>query len=370
MKKRLLLAIGMLISMMGLSSCTNTGEIIKIGEEVEYTKIENTITEVYAEVSRGCVGIVVTDDYDTGATGSGVIYKYDSTKDMYYVVTNAQVVEDMNKCNIFFGNGRYNSAEIVGYDSKNDIAVVTFQLDLLNSSLKDKIYVNDFYNYEDNDLVVVGQTVLAIGCPLGLSNYNILTTGVVSSVDEFQISTDAALNPGNSGGGLFNLDGRLIGINTEKEVWTQSTGENGEAETLPVEGRGYAMSLSVVKECIDDILRNNGVVERPRFGMTVLTLNILYGDIDEYEGYYTVKEGQFEYFLVTDFDLTSTAKVAGVKLNDQLLTINGMEIKTINSISSVLNFAEMTDKIELGIYRKGTGNITVTVDFTKSNPIM
>ncbi len=370
MKKRFLAFVVAIVSMIGLSSCTTTGTIIKVSEEVEYTKIENTMAEVYAKVEKGCVGIVVSDNSDSGATGSGVIYSYDSEKDMYYVVTNAHVVEDMTKCNIFFGNGRYNSAEIVGYDSKNDIAVVTFQLDLLNSGLKDSIYVNDFYNYEENDLVVVGQTVLAIGCPLGLTNYNILTTGVVSSVDEFQISTDAALNPGNSGGGLFNLEGRLIGINTEKEVWTQSTDETGAAETIPVEGRGYAMSLDVVKECINDILKNNGVVERPRFGMTVLTLNVLYGDIAEYEQYITTKEGQFDYFLVTDFDLSSAAKIAGVKVNDQLLTINGIEIKTINTISSVLNFAEMSDKIELGIYRKGTGNVTVTVDFNKTNPIV
>lgn len=368
MKKKMLVVFSFVLTLFSLVSCSSTGSIVKISEEVEYTKIENTITEVYAEASRGCVGIVASDSTtSSGATGSGVIYSYDSEKDLYYVITNAHVVEDMPKCNIFFGNGRYNSAEVVGYDSKNDVAVITFQLDLLNKSLKDTIYVHDIYNYKDNDLVVVGQTTLAIGCPLGLSNFNILTTGVVSSVSEFQISTDAALNPGNSGGGLFNLEGRLIGINTEKEVWTQSKDDNGNTETLPVEGRGYAITLNVIKECINDILKYNDVVERPRFGMTVLTLNILYGDISSYDGLYTTVEGQFEYFIVTDFDLTSAAKAAGVMVNDQLLTINGKEIVNINVISSVLNFAEMTDKIELGIYRKGTGNISITVDFTKTN---
>lgn len=369
MKKKLLTFLVAITSMISLSSCTSTGEIIKISDEVEYTQIENSITEVYEKVSKGCVGIVVSDDAGA-ATGSGVIYSYDSEKDMYYVVTNAHVVEGMTKCNIFFGEGRYNSAEIVGYDSKNDIAVVTFQLDLLNMGLKDTIYVNDIYNYEDNDLVKVGQTALAIGCPLGINNYNILTTGVVSSVDSYQISVDAALNPGNSGGGLFNLAGRLIGINTEKEVWTQSSDESGAEETIPVEGRGYAMSLKVVKECIDDILRENGVVERPRFGMTVITLNIMYGDISEYEGYFTQKEGVYEYFLVTDFELSSAAKDAGLKINDQLVSINNSPINSISDISNVLNFAVMSDKIELGLYRKGTGNLTVTVSFKQTNKIV
>lgn len=368
MKKKILAWIFVFVGILSLASCTGeSGVITKVSEEAEYTKIENNITEVYETVSKGCVGILVSND-SSSATGSGVIYKYDESKSMYYVVTNAHVVEDMTSCKVYMGGTKYNSATILGYDSKNDIGVVTFTLDLLNMDMKDKLYVNDFFNYEDNDLPAVGQTVLAIGCPLGLDNYNVLTTGVVSSVSKSQISLDAAINPGNSGGGLFNLAGRLIGINTEKEVWTISVSDSGLEEKIPVEGRGYAISLSVVKNCINAIVEKNGVVERPLLGITVATVNTVINPNSDYIAYLPQTD-DIVYFIVTDFNNEpsnpSAALRAGIMTHDVLLEINGSKITSASDISDVLNSITMEDTITLKVYRI-TGNQPTTKEITVS----
>lgn len=364
MKKRVLTVLAMIGCALSLASCNSeTGVITKISEEVEYTKIENDITQVYETVSKGCVGLVVSNA-SSAATGSGVIYKYDESASRYYVVTNAHVVEDMTSCKVYMGGTKYISATIVGYDTKNDIGVVSFTLDLLNLDLKNEIYVNDIFNYEDNDLPAVGQTVLAIGCPLGIDNFNILTTGVVSSVSNSWISLDAAINPGNSGGGLFNLAGRLIGINTEKEVWTTTVNENGMQEDIPVEGRGFAVSLRVVKNCITDIEKKNGIVERPLLGITVSTVNTVLNPDTEYQKYLPVSD-DVVYFLVTGFADTSAARKAGVLLYDVILKVNGETITTANDISDVLNAMLLDETITLTVYRLSNRQ-PITVDITVS----
>lgn len=368
MKKKIVSMLLLISILIGLTGCfSDGGTITKVSEEVEYTKIENDVMKVYNDVSKGCVGLAVTGQ-SKSATGSGVIFKYDSKSELYYVVTNAHVVENMTSCKVYFGGIKYNSATIIGSDSKNDIAVVTFKLDFINDSIKNNIGVNDIFNYEENDLVAVGQTAIAIGCPLGLENYNILTTGVVSSVSNLLISTDAALNPGNSGGGLFNLAGRLIGINTEKEVWSFEGNTSGgyiTSEDIPVEGRGYAVPLNIVKKCINDIIEKNGIVERPVLGISVATVNTLITPNSEYIKYLPTMD-RVVYFIVSDFtNVTSAAKTAGIKQYDVILEVNGKEIEESSYISFVLNLMTMKDSITLKVYRLESGK-PITKEITIS----
>ncbi|MDE7214134.1 MAG: trypsin-like peptidase domain-containing protein, partial [Anaeroplasmataceae bacterium] len=229
-------------------------------------EIQNDITEVYKKISTGCVGIYATSA-SKGSVGSGVVYKKDKNG-LYYVVTNHHVIEGMSKVRIYRGGSRYIKAEVVGSDAKNDIAVLTFSLDIFGG---DEPYVIDIFNYDD-EIITVGQTVLAIGCPLGLENYNTLTTGVVSRITKSQIQTNAEINPGNSGGGLFNAAGRLIGINSQKEVYTTGE-ENGMTTEIPVEGLGFAIHIDVVKKCIQDIENKKGEIVRPLLGITVIAVN-------------------------------------------------------------------------------------------------
>lgn len=364
MKKRILFLIAILLSATALTSCDVTKVVTKIDEEVEVTQISNTIADVYARVSKGCVGIVASSG-DSGGTGSGVIYAYDENSESYYVVTNAHVVEDSDTQIVYLGENKYYTAHLIGMDSKNDVAVLKFSLDIFGS--KDDIYINDIFNYDENDLVIPGQTVLAIGCPLGIDNFNILTTGVVSSVSYSQISTDAAINPGNSGGGLFNMQGRLIGLNTEKEVWTSSTNENGISQDIAVEGRGYAVSLDVVKKCINDIVAKNGDVERPTFGLSVATVNTLLNPDSIYKNYLPVSD-DIVYFIVESYsNPNSNAKRCGVQIYDVLLEINNQKITNSQDILDILNSITLTDKVELKVYRASQSKtIDLTINFTNN----
>ena len=178
MKKKVFIMFGLALVCLSLFVSCNFGDSKKepteIQKEVNIIEIQNNITETYKRISQGCVGIYASDSLGT-SSGSGVVYKEDNGK--YYVVTNCHVVEGKSTVRVYRGGSKYYRATVVGKDAKNDIAVLTFSLDLLGG---DPVFVNDIFSY-DEEIVSVGQTVLAIGCPLGLDNFNTLTTGVVSN---------------------------------------------------------------------------------------------------------------------------------------------------------------------------------------------
>lgn len=313
--------------------------------EQEIVEIQNDISETYKKISPGCVGVYATSATQ-GSVGSGVVYK--EVNGLYYVVTNHHVIKDMTTVRIYRGGSRYIKAKVVGSDAKNDIAVLTFSLDLIGGSA---VYVNDIFNYDD-EIVSVGQTVLAIGCPLGLENYNTLTTGVVSRVTRTQIQTNAEINPGNSGGGLFNASGRLIGINTQKEVYTTSE-EDGMTVEIPVEGLGYAISLEVVKKCILDIEAKKGEINRPLLGITVLALNRFISPMDV-EQYVNLLPNTLDEALIITEVSDGVAQKAGILAEDIIFKTNDVEIITLNDLSGILNLSLAGDILKLEIYRPST----------------
>lgn len=325
-------------------------------ENPTIVEIQNDITEVYKKISSGCVGIYATSG-TKGSVGSGVVYKEENG--LYYVVTNHHVIEDMTTVRIYRGGSRYIKAKVVGSDAKNDIAVLTFSLDLFGGS---EVYVNDIFHYED-EIVSVGQTVLAIGCPLGLENYNTLTTGVVSRVTKTQIQTNAEINPGNSGGGLFNASGRLIGINTQKEVYTQSE-ENGVVIDIPVEGLGFAISLDVVKKCIQDIENKKGEITRPLLGITILAINRYISSKDVQQYVDLLPNTIDEALIITEVN-AGVAKKAGILAEDIILRANEKDIYITEDLSSVLNLSLAGDILKLEIYRpsvKQTMTFNITLE--------
>lgn len=345
MKKNKFLCLIIFFCLFSLSSCVfdSTNEPTKVEKEI--VEIQNDITEVYKKISTGCVGIYASNN-SNASVGSGVVYKEENN--LYYVVTNNHVVEDMTTIKIYRGGSTYLRANLIGTDSKNDIAVLTFSLDLFGGS--SDVYIQDIFNY-DEEIITVGQTVLAIGCPLGLENFNTLTTGVVSRVTKTQIQTNAEINPGNSGGGLFNASGRLIGINTQKEVYTQSE-ENGSIVNIPVEGLGFAIHLDVVKKCIKDIEKKNSSVTRPTLGLTVQAVNryistenvsLLPNTIDQALVVVEVSDG--------------VAKQAGIRKNDVILTANETEIESTEDLSSILNLLLSCDILKLEIYRPSSKEV-------------
>lgn len=331
--------------MIGCSFGSTTKVPTEIQKEPTIIEIQNEITEVYKKISSGCVGIYATSG-SKGAVGSGVVYKEE--KGLYYVVTNHHVIEDMTTIRIYRGGTRYIKAKVVGSDAKNDIAVLTFSLDIFGG---DPVYIHDIFNYED-EIITIGQTVMAIGCPLGLENYNTLTTGVVSRISKTQIQTNAEINPGNSGGGLFNAAGRLIGINTQKEVYTPSE-ENGVTIDIPVEGIGFAIHIDIVKKCIQDIESKQGEINRPLLGITVAAVNRYIPTKDTEEYIPLLPNTLDQAIVVTNVD-NGVAKKAGIQSEDIILKMNGKEVVFLEDLSSIMNLALAGDQIELEIFRTST----------------
>ena len=343
--KKILLGI-MMVMLLTLTSClsgliTNPDTIEK---EPEVVQIENDITAVYEKISYGCVGIYATGN--SGASlGSGVVYKEENGT--YYVVTNNHVVEKMSDFKVYRGGSKYYRATLIGTDAHNDIAVLTFSLDLFGG---DEVYIHDIFSY-DEESVKVGQTVLAIGCPLGLENYNTLTTGVVSRVTKKQIQTNAEINPGNSGGGMFNLAGRLIGINTEKKTYTTATNSDGSSAQVPVEGIAYAITLSIVKDSIKDIEAVGGNVERPKMGITVTAINRYISE----ENYVKHLPNSNDAGIIVVDAGNGVAFEGGVRTSDIILAMNDTNIFDLDDLSYIMSKVKVGDTIKLTVYRSSIG---------------
>ncbi len=339
---KLILLVGLLL--LTLTSCFGDTEKTpdEIAKEPTIVQIENDISKVYEAASKGCVAVYASSN-SVASIGSGVVYKNENG--LYYVVTNNHVVEDMETYKIYRGGSRYYRASLVGRDPKNDIAVLTFSLDIFGG---EEVYVHDIFSYED-DILTPGQTTIAIGCPLSLDYFNTLSTGVISRVTKGLIQTDTQLNPGNSGGGLFNLSGRLIGINTEKEIYTTSKNDDGSTIQIPVEGISFAISIDVVKKCITDIEKKNGVVERPLLGVTVVALNRYLSPANEELLAYlpnTLDQG----IIIQDVS-DGIAKEHGLRVNDVLLKIDGHEVDNLTDFSYYFNLKLPGDSLTLNIYR-------------------
>ena len=137
-----------------------------------------------------------------------------------------------------------------------------------------------------------------------------------------QVQTNAEINPGNSGGGLFNMSGRLIGINTEKKTYTTATNDDGSTAQVPVEGIAYAISLSIVKQSIKDIESSGNNIIRPKLGITVTAVN-RYISNDEYVKH--LPNSNDAGILVIDAG-NGSAYQAGVRTGDVILAMNGTSV--------------------------------------------
>ena len=185
-------------------------------------------------------------ELETASEGSGVVVKISG--DNAYVITNHHVVEDSAKIQLILSNGTKISATIVGQDENKDLA-------LLKTNAK---YFKTAVSFANMSQVQVGQTVLAIGSPLGSEYATSVTKGIISAknrtvqnsetnVDEKVVQTDAAINNGNSGGPLINLSGEIVGINSMK-----ISGSSDSEAT--VEGLGFAIPANTVQSFMESVL--------------------------------------------------------------------------------------------------------------------
>ena len=286
---------------------------------------ELTAQEVYAKVNPATV-LVVAEQGESASVGTGVIMTADG-----YVITNAHVISGGETCWVVLASGVQYEAQLVGYDSDEDLAV----LKLENAQ---DLPVAEFGN---SDLAVVGDRVYAIGNPLGIELRGTLTEGILSAINrdvELEgrilnvLQTTAALNNGNSGGPLINRYGQVIGINTLKMSGT------GAPDEATVEGLGFALPISSASFVINDIIADGKFHGTPTLGIMVAT--------------YDTEDGG-TIVAAVEVAAGSAAEEAGVETGDIILAVNGQEITTTAELMAIRRQHAIGDTLTLTILRDG-----------------
>jgi len=261
-------------------------------------------------------------DKATGA-GSGIIVSADG-----YIVTNGHVVSGADTVTVYTQDGKEYGAKVVGSDSQTDIALLKIDASGLTPAA-----------LGDSDKLVVGETAVAIGNPLG-ELANTVTVGIVSALDrEIDVGgqtmnllqTDAAINPGNSGGALINVYGEVVGINTAKTA------------AVGVEGLGFAIPINDAKPVIEALKADGYVAGRTKLG-------IYTRDIDENTAsVYGLPEGVY----VVSVEPFSGAEVAGIRAGDVIVSFDGQGVKTTAEINGIKRRHNVGDTVAFTLVREG-----------------
>ena len=310
----------------------------KSGEAADWSAVAK-------EVSDSVVSIDVATS-DGSAKGSGAIIS-----DKGYIVTNNHVISGAKQIQVTLANGTIYSAQIVGTDATTDLAVI--KLDNPPSNLKAA-------KFADSDNLAVGESVMAIGNPLGYDDT--ATVGIVSALNRpvtvaddnnndivtNAVQIDAAVNPGNSGGPTFNAAGQVIGINSSIASTTTSSGTAGSI------GIGFAIPSNLVKRVANEII-DNGTVRHVALGVTIKSSTV------EADG---VTRGCTQVQSVVD---NSPAAKAGVKAGDSIVAFNGKAVNNNYSLLGYVRASAMNDKVTLTVVRDGnTMELDVTLDQEES----
>ena len=268
-------------------------------------------------------------DVPTRAQGSGFIISPDGI-----ILTNAHVVRDAKEVTVKLTDRREFRAKVLGEDPKTDVAVL--KIDARNLPVVTLGKTSD---------LKVGEWVLAIGSPFGFENS--VTAGVVSAKGRSLpddsavpfIQTDVAVNPGNSGGPLFNTHGEVIGINSQ--IYSRTGG---------YEGLSFAIPIDVARK-IEQKIVATGKVEHARLGVAVQEVNQTLADsfkLDKPQG-----------ALVSNLEKGGPADKAGLQPGDVIRSVNGQSIVSSGDLPAIIGLASPGDSLKIGVWRKG-GPLTVT----------
>ena len=306
----------------------------------------NTVVHVKSSSSGGDYSI---EDFIFGrsqrrpqmGSGSGVIISSDG-----YVITNHHVIETAEDIQITTNNNQSYDAKIIGSDEQNDIALLKIEtIDELPYAV-----------FGDSDSTQIGEWVLAVGNPFNLTST--VTAGIISAksrnldptgrTTQSYIQTDAAVNPGNSGGALINDKGELIGINTAIQTQTGS-----------YVGYSFAVPSNIAKKVIEDILEY-GNVQYGFLGVTGTSLNSFRAkelDVEDTEG-----------FFINGIDKESGANSAGIKIGDIIKDIDGIKISKFSDLKGYLNTKRPDDVVEVNLKRDNVSK-RVRVQLNKNERI-
>ena len=267
-------------------------------------------------------------------TGSGVIISPDG-----YIVTNYHVIENSSEVIVTTNDNKEYEAVIIGFDEIYDIAVLKIDSD---KSL-------NYIFFGDSDSTLIGEWVLAVGNPYNLNST--VTAGIISSksrdLNEYDqknqsfIQTDAAVNFGNSGGALVNIEGELIGINTLIQSMTGG-----------YVGYSFAVPSNTVRKIFEDLLEY-GDVQKGLLGVRGVALNSPYSrqlNISETEGFY-----------IDEIEVGFGADSAGLKRGDIIKSIDGFKINRFSDLSGYLSSKRPGDKVEVKYVRDNKSKTTIVV---------
>ena len=280
------------------------------------------LQEIYEMNIPSVVSITCTLSGGTGS-GTGVVLSENG-----YIVTNAHVVSGAREIQVLLTDGRTLSAHLVGADSLSDLAVLYVNAgDLIPAQ------------FGDSTQLRVGDAVVAIGDPLGVSLRGTMTDGIVSAINRdvetngrtmTLIQTNAALNSGNSGGPLINCHGQVIGINTMKiGIFSDDAG---------VEGLGFAIPSATVKEIVDQLISQGYVSGRPSLGL---------------EGEWVSSFNQQFRRIPAGLYITSAPEDSAIRAKDILMYIDGVRVTAQDELNTVLYAHQAGDTVTLTLYRDG-----------------
>lgn len=307
----------------------DTSKIVSTGSQDSSTiksvvdQCANSVVEIQTEsVTNGSNPF---QQYVSSGAGSGVILTQDG-----YIVTNHHVIEDANSITVRTRSGDEYNASLVGFDEQSDLAVLKIDATGLTPAV-----------LGDSTTLEVGDLAIAIGNPLGELGGSV-TSGIISALDREMtidgqtmtlLQTDAAVNPGNSGGGLFNANGDLIGI-----VNAKSSGEN-------VEGIGFAIPISTATDIIDELIANGEVTSRPTLGVS------LYNVEDEMTASQLGVDSTGVYIVqIVD---GGAADNAGLRSGDRIVSVDGSEVSSASDVRAALNKHKIGESISITVERNG-----------------
>ena len=316
---------------------------------------ESTVNTIYTNASPAVVEIEVTEQaagvygqsYSEEGQGSGFLI--DNTGYQGYIVTNNHVVDGASSVSVTFANGNTATANVVGTDSADDLALIKVDPSAVASITP--------LHLSNSDTVKIGQMAIAIGSPFGLQNT--VTVGVISGLDRTLnssssnltglLQTDASLNPGNSGGPLLDSEGNVVGVNTAIEAASGAS------------NIGFAVPSNTVSRVLSSLQAGQTIV-RPWLGISGTDLTAAKAQALGL----SVNQGVYVVSVVSGSPAANAGLIAGgsdangnlTKGGDVITAIDGITVTKVEALSSYIGTKQVGNKVTLTVLRNGQ-NITV-----------
>lgn len=318
-------------------SIVNTSDNVSSGQGATVADVVAATAGAVVEIQTEAVQTSsFMQQYTAAGAGSGIIITSDG-----YIVTNNHVISETDRVTVTLNNGQRYDAELIGQDETTDLAVIKIDATDLQAVV-----------LGDSNAIRVGDLAIAIGNPLGELGGTV-TEGIISALDReitidnqdmTLLQTSAAVNPGNSGGGLFNGKGELIGIVNAK---TSASG---------IEGLGFAIPSSTAKPIVEDIIKNGYVTGRIRLGVSFLDITT-----DQAARQYRVTElGAYVYQV----NPKSDAQKAGLQVGDLVHKVGDVKVYQSSEIKEQMKNYNVGDTMDLTIKRNGE-EVVLSVTFTE-----